>query len=188
MGFVNSQKPLSSWLAGAGQRLDNIFISWLALATVTGWSTRVGVIPPLAKGEGPQARKIALFKIQSIGLRAMSTAIVETARGGFSAKPDGIQNRRIPPLRTALMERYKAVRRFSRTICETLAAEDHVIQTMPEASPTKWHLAHTSWFFETFVAKPHLPDWRPLNPQYAFLFNSYYNAAGKKCMPGHSVV
>ncbi len=85
----------------------------------------------------------------------------------------------MPSLRTALTKRYQAVRQFSRTICETLVAEDHVIQTMPEASPTKWHLAHTSWFFETFVARPHLPDYRPLNPQYAFLFNSYYNAAGK---------
>src|SRR5690242_14727980 len=50
---------------------------------------------------------------------------------------------------------------------------------MPEMSPTKWHLAHTSWFFETFVAKPHVRDYRPLNEQYAFLFNSYYNAAGR---------
>ncbi len=85
----------------------------------------------------------------------------------------------MPSLRTALTEQFQAVRQFSRTICETLVAEDQVIQTMPEASPTKWHLAHTSWFFETFVAKPHLPDYRPLNPQYAFLFNSYYNAAGR---------
>ncbi len=77
------------------------------------------------------------------------------------------------------MERYQAVRQFSREICETLVAEDYVIQTMPEASPTKWHLAHTSWFFETFVAKPHLPNYCSLHPQYAFLFNSYYNAAGK---------
>jgi formylglycine-generating enzyme required for sulfatase activity len=48
---------------------------------------------------------------------------------------------------------------------------------MPEMSPTKWHLAHTSWFFETFVIKPTLAHYQPLNPQYAYLFNSYYNAA-----------
>jgi ergothioneine biosynthesis protein EgtB len=77
------------------------------------------------------------------------------------------------------MKRYQTVRQFSRTICETLVAEDYVIQTMPEASPTKWHLAHTSWFFETFVVKPHVANYRSLHPQYAFLFNSYYNAAGK---------
>jgi ergothioneine biosynthesis protein EgtB len=50
---------------------------------------------------------------------------------------------------------------------------------MPEMSPTKWHLAHTSWFFETFVIKPTLAHYQPLNPQYAYHFNSYYNAAGK---------
>lgn len=78
-----------------------------------------------------------------------------------------------------LLEKYRDVRRFSEELCQTLEPEDCVIQTMPEMSPTKWHLAHVSWFFETFVAKPHLPGYRPLHPQYGFLFNSYYNAAGK---------
>lgn len=78
--------------------------------------------------------------------------------------------------RAELLERFRRVRRFSEQLCETLEPEDYVIQTMPEMSPTKWHLAHTSWFFETFVARPHLAAYRPLNPQYAFLFNSYYNA------------
>jgi formylglycine-generating enzyme required for sulfatase activity len=81
--------------------------------------------------------------------------------------------------KTELLQRYLSVRRFSEQLCQTLEPEDYVIQTMPEMSPTKWHLAHTSWFFETFVLKPHLRDYRPLHPQYAFLFNSYYNAAGK---------
>jgi ergothioneine biosynthesis protein EgtB len=78
-----------------------------------------------------------------------------------------------------LLEQYRRVRQFSEELCQTLEAEDYVIQTMPEMSPTKWHLAHTTWFFETFVAKPHLPGCRPMHPQYAFLFNSYYHAAGK---------
>jgi len=81
--------------------------------------------------------------------------------------------------RERLLEHYTQVRGFSNRLCETLEPEDYVIQTMPEMSPTKWHLAHTSWFFETFVAKPFLPNYHPLHPQYAFLFNSYYNAAGK---------
>ncbi len=86
----------------------------------------------------------------------------------------------LPPApKTELLERYLAVRRFSEQLCQTLEPEDYVIQTMPEMSPTKWHLAHTSWFFETFVCKPHLREYRPLHPQYAFLFNSYYNAVGK---------
>src|SRR6202035_1140184 len=56
--------------------------------------------------------------------------------------------------------------------------EDCVVQSMPEVSPTKWHLAHTTWFFETFILKKWLPGYQPEVPQYAYLFNSYYNAAG----------
>src|SRR3954468_12416179 len=82
------------------------------------------------------------------------------------------------PSKTELLRRYLRVRRFSKRICETLEPEDCVIQTMPEASPTKWHLAHTSWFFEVFVLKEFLPDGQSLHPQYGFLFNSYYNAVG----------
>ncbi|MDB6108781.1 MAG: hypothetical protein JWR69_531 [Pedosphaera sp.] len=109
----------------------------------------------------------------------MSNSVAETAgRSAFPKSRRG-KSKIIPHLRIDLMKRYQTVRQFSRTICETLVAEDYVIQTMPEASPTKWHLAHTSWFFETFVAKPNLSNYHSLHPQYAFLFNSYYNAAGK---------
>jgi ergothioneine biosynthesis protein EgtB len=82
-------------------------------------------------------------------------------------------------LKEELMKQFRAVRQGSEKLCETLVPEDYVIQTMPEASPTKWHLAHTSWFFETFLLKAHLPGYGSTHPQYAFLFNSYYNAAGK---------
>lgn len=77
-----------------------------------------------------------------------------------------------------LLRRYLQARGFSKKICETLEPEDYVIQTMPEASPAKWHLAHTSWFFEVFVLKQFLPDYESAHPQYGFLFNSYYNAVG----------
>ena len=70
-------------------------------------------------------------------------------------------------------EQYRAIRRVSKALCEPLEPEDCCIQSMPDVSPTKWHLAHTSWFFETFVLKPALPDFRSLHPQYDFLFNSY---------------
>src|ERR1044071_9364567 len=92
---------------------------------------------------------------------------------------DAPQDRSAASRKTELLEGYLSVRRFSEQLCQTLEPEDYVIQTMPEMSPTKWHLAHTSWFFETFVVRPHVRDYRPLHPQYAFLFNSYYNAAGK---------
>ncbi len=77
-----------------------------------------------------------------------------------------------------LIERYREIRNFSERLCETLEPEDCVVQSMPDVSPTKWHLAHTSWFFETFVLKVWMPEYRTEVPEYAYLFNSYYNAAG----------
>ncbi len=77
-------------------------------------------------------------------------------------------------------DRYRAVRRFTETLCEPLVAEDYVVQTMDDVSPTKWHLAHVSWFFETFILKPHAPDYQPLDARYAYLFNSYYVQAGER--------
>jgi len=61
-----------------------------------------------------------------------------------------------------------------------LSAEDQQIQSMPDVSPTKWHLAHTSWFFETFLLGPSLPGYVPFDPAYGFLFNSYYEAVGAR--------
>jgi ergothioneine biosynthesis protein EgtB len=94
----------------------------------------------------------------------------------------GTQFRRpisLPDVRSHLLERFRQVRNFSQKLCETLSPEDYVVQSMPDVSPTKWHLAHTSWFFETFVLKVWMPRYRSEVPQYAYLFNSYYNAAGE---------
>src|SRR5262245_62028425 len=77
-----------------------------------------------------------------------------------------------------LARRYHEVRGTTEALVRPLAVEDHVLQAMPDVSPTKWHLAHVSWFFETFLLAPHLPGYAPLNPAYRFLFNSYYNAVG----------
>ena len=81
-------------------------------------------------------------------------------------------------LGNALLARYHDVRRFTERLCEGLQPEDCVVQSMPDVSPTKWHLAHTSWFFETFILKVWMPEYQPEIPEYAYLFNSYYNAAG----------
>src|SRR5690625_1488461 len=75
-------------------------------------------------------------------------------------------------------ERYRRVREFTEELCEPLEIEDFVIQSMPFASPAKWHLAHTSWFFDTFILKEYSDVYRTSEPEYAYLFNSYYNAAG----------
>jgi len=65
-----------------------------------------------------------------------------------------------------------------RVLCANLEPEDCVVQSIPDVSTTKWHLAHTTWFFETFILKRFVPGYRAEIPQYAYLFNSYYNAAG----------
>src|SRR5215471_4407790 len=79
-----------------------------------------------------------------------------------------------------LVDRYRAVRRQTEKLCEPLETEDYVVSTMTDVSPTKWHLAHTSWFFETFVLAPFDASYVTPNPRYAFLFNSYYVQAGER--------
>lgn len=77
-----------------------------------------------------------------------------------------------------LTERFQSVRGFSGFLCEPLEAEDFVVQSMPDASPVKWHLAHTSWFFETFVLEPFVAGYKAHHPQFRVLFNSYYQSVG----------
>jgi len=75
---------------------------------------------------------------------------------------------------------FTRVRQATTGLCERLAVEDHVPQSMTEASPAKWHLAHTSWFFEEFILQHRLLSYDHFHPRYAFLFNSYYNAVGER--------
>src|SRR6476661_2462038 len=77
-----------------------------------------------------------------------------------------------------LLGRFHQIRNFTDTLCAGLEPEDYVVQSMPDVSPTKWHLAHTTWFFETFILKKFFAGYRAEIPEYAYLFNSYYNAAG----------
>jgi len=77
-----------------------------------------------------------------------------------------------------LLARFRQIRNFTTGLCRNLEPEDCVVQSIPDVSPTKWHLAHTTWFFETFILKKFVPGYRAEIPQYAYLFNSYYNAAG----------
>jgi ergothioneine biosynthesis protein EgtB len=80
----------------------------------------------------------------------------------------------------SLLDRYRAVRARTTALAEPLSSEDQLIQSMPDASPTKWHLAHTSWFFEAFVLAPHVAGYRVFDARFAFLFNSYYEAVGPR--------
>ena len=91
--------------------------------------------------------------------------------------------------RASLTEQYQRIRAFSEALARPLVTEDYVIQSMPDVSPTKWHLAHVSWFFETFVLGPNVPGYASLNPRYTYLFNSYYEAVGPRhCRPRRGLV
>lgn len=90
---------------------------------------------------------------------------------------------------SALLQQYQAVRAQSEAICAPLEPEDYVVQSMDDCSPAKWHLAHTSWFFETFLLKPYLDNYQSPHPQYDYLFNSYYNSVGERhCRPKRGLV
>jgi hypothetical protein len=79
-----------------------------------------------------------------------------------------------------LAARLNNTRRLTEALARPLSAEDQAVQSMPDTSPTKWHRAHTTWFFETFVLQPHVEGYRPFDPAYGYLFNSYYESIGDR--------
>ncbi|TVP55944.1 MAG: ergothioneine biosynthesis protein EgtB [Gemmatimonadales bacterium] len=81
---------------------------------------------------------------------------------------------------SAALARYRSVRRLTTDLVKGLEPEDLVVQSMDDVSPTKWHLAHTSWFWEAFLLEPHLPGYQALDSRYHYLFNSYYVHAGER--------
>jgi ergothioneine biosynthesis protein EgtB len=81
---------------------------------------------------------------------------------------------------SAIRSGYKAVRSATNALAASMSAEDQMVQSCPEASPMKWHQAHTTWFFETFVLCPFLKDYKPLREEFHWLFNSYYNSLGQE--------
>ncbi len=87
-----------------------------------------------------------------------------------------------PRLNAELAERYLSVRRTTEQLCAPLSIEDQMVQSMPDASPAKWHQAHTTWFFETFILLPHVAGYEPRDERYPYLYNSYYKQLG-----GHPV-
>ena len=82
--------------------------------------------------------------------------------------------------RTALLAAFHDVRRESERLAAPLTDEDQQVQSMPDVSPTKWHLAHVTWFFETFLLSEEIPDYEPFHPDFGYLFNSYYEAVGPR--------
>jgi ergothioneine biosynthesis protein EgtB len=106
----------------------------------------------------------------------LNPAAAETATGTSAAERfvSPASQSRVERLR----DRFHQIRNFTDSLGASLEPEDCVVQSMPDVSPTKWHLAHTTWFFETFILKKFVPGYRAEIPEYAYLFNSYYNAAG----------
>ncbi|WGL17084.1 ergothioneine biosynthesis protein EgtB [Microbulbifer bruguierae] len=85
----------------------------------------------------------------------------------------------------ALLEQYQVVRRETEFLVDPLTAEDMLLQSMPDASPSKWHLGHTSWFFETFILRSYLPEYAVFHPAFHHIFNSYYNTLGQPFTRAH---
>jgi ergothioneine biosynthesis protein EgtB len=83
---------------------------------------------------------------------------------------------------TDIRSKYKAVRSATSALAATMSAEDQMVQSCPEASPMKWHQAHTTWFFETFVMRPFLKGYKPFREEFHWLFNSYYNSLGQEIL------
>ncbi|WP_299821693.1 ergothioneine biosynthesis protein EgtB [uncultured Pontibacter sp.] len=81
-----------------------------------------------------------------------------------------------------IAQQFTQIRAQTEKICRPLEPEDTVVQPMVDVSPPKWHMAHTSWFFEEFLLKPHLPGYKAFHPKYGYLFNSYYNSVGSRVL------
>jgi ergothioneine biosynthesis protein EgtB len=87
---------------------------------------------------------------------------------------------RVPAASYQLASAFAVVRAHTEALSATLSAEDQCVQSMPDASPAKWHRAHTTWFFEQFCLRPHVPGYQPFDADFAYLFNSYYEAVGAR--------
>src|SRR5215468_1795277 len=88
--------------------------------------------------------------------------------------------RATPTDRITWRDAFRSVRAETERRAASLSAEDQVVQSMPDASPTKWHRAHVSWFFEQFLLRPHAKNYRVFDERFAYLFNSYYLSVGPR--------
>lgn len=84
-----------------------------------------------------------------------------------------------------MIERFKQIRNHTENLCLPLKVEDYIPQGTVDVSPPKWHLAHTTWFFETFILKPHAPNYQVFHEKYNYLFNSYYESIGDRVFRDH---
>ncbi len=103
------------------------------------------------------------------------------ARTAASPRPrDGVSSKSLDAARASFLAQFRRVRAETEARAAPLSPEDQIVQSMADASPTKWHRAHVTWFFETFLLAPHAPDYQIFDARFPFLFNSYYVAAGPR--------
>src|SRR5262249_13252512 len=127
-----------------------------------------GAIAATAPGAGETMRSIR--RLAGIQRQTGGAPVFDTAVPGAARVVE----------RAAERERFAAIRQHSESLAANLSPEDQAIQSMADVSPTKWHLAHTSWFFETFILGRFDPAYRVFDPDFAYLFNSYYEAVGPR--------
>jgi ergothioneine biosynthesis protein EgtB len=108
------------------------------------------------------------------------TAVSPLPRDGAKSSPPVKTRQTLDEARAAWREAFRRVRAETEARAAHLSAEDQIVQSMADASPTKWHRAHVTWFFETFLLTPHDPAYRIFDARFPFLFNSYYVAAGPR--------
>src|ERR1700744_1072972 len=116
-------------------------------------------------------------------------AVSKRVRMAVPASEPDIVGSSIRYPRSAWLAAYRTVRAETERRAAFLSPEDQVIQSMPDASPTKWHRAHATWFFEQFLLRPHSPDYKIFDDRFSYLFNSYYVAAGpRKARPQRGLI
>ena len=120
-----------------------------------------------------------MLKSFTRGASGVQSTLSQQAGCGSRLSAPALRSAEIAPIED-VVARYDVVRRQSVLLCEPLALEDYGVQPIVEASPPKWHLAHTSWFFETFLLKVYVPGYRPFHRDFEYLFNSYYDGIGKR--------
>jgi ergothioneine biosynthesis protein EgtB len=108
------------------------------------------------------------------------TAVSQVARDGADGSGQGTAKQSLDDVRAQWRAAYRRVRGETERRASHLSAEDQIVQSMADASPTKWHRAHVTWFFETFLLRPHDPSYKIFDERFPFLFNSYYVAAGPR--------
>jgi dimethylhistidine N-methyltransferase len=109
-------------------------------------------------------------------LARKATSLASAVRRHEAKQSDGLSN----GAPTVSLESYCEVRAATEVLAERLSGEDQTVQSMPDVSPTKWHRGHVTWFFEQFALLPHSPGYRPIDDRYLYLFNSYYESAGRR--------